>query len=195
MNEKTEYLKVLNDLLNYNPKSIQEETDKQQMIWLLNTYKEKAFDRDLMFGHFTSSAIVVDKTRKYVLMAYHNIYNSWAWLGGHADSEYNLEALARREVHEETSLDGIRLLENNISSIEILTVERHIKKGKFVPSHLHYNVTYLYEGDMERSIKLKEDENSGVKWIKIDDLYEHVYTDHGMYDIYMKSLERFVGRK
>lgn len=117
------------------------------------------------------------------------------WLGGHADSEYNLEALARREVHEETSLDGIRLLENNISSIEILTVERHIKKGKFVPSHLHYNVTYLYEGDMERSIKLKEDENSGVKWIKIDDLYEHVYTDHGMYDIYMKSLERFVGRK
>lgn len=186
-----EYTKVLNQIINYNPKCEQEEIDKEQMVWLIDTYKERAFVRSLMFGHLTASAIVVDRTRKYVLMAYHNIYNSWAWLGGHADGEYDLEKLARKEVFEETSLEDIKLIDNNYSSIEILTVDKHIKRGKFVSSHLHYNVTFLYEGDMDKPIKKKEDENSGVKWIKIDDLYEHVYTDHGMYEIYMKSLERF----
>ena len=186
-----QYTKVLHQIINYNPKCEQEETDKEQMVWLIETYKEKAFVRSLMFGHLTASAIVVDKTRKYVLMAYHNIYKSWAWLGGHTDGEYDLEKLARKEVHEESSLEDIKLIDNSFSSIEILTVDRHIKRGRFVPSHLHYNVTFLYEGDMDKPIKKKEDENSGVKWIKIDDLYEHVYTDQGMYEIYIKSLNRF----
>ena len=45
----------------------------------------------------TASAWVVNKDRSKVLMVYHNIYNSWSWLGGHADGETDLLAVAIRE--------------------------------------------------------------------------------------------------
>ena len=34
---------------------------------------------------------------------------------------------------------------NEIFSLEILTVNGHFKKGIYVPSHLHLNVTYLVQ--------------------------------------------------
>lgn len=52
----------------------------------------------------TASAWVVNKDRSKVLMIYHNIYNSWSWLGGHADGETDLLAVAIREVREEAGI-------------------------------------------------------------------------------------------
>lgn len=188
------YLNVLNNIRKYEPSDEQEVKDKDQLIWILENYQDKAFFRDLKFGHITSSAIVLDKTHKYILLAFHNIYKSWAWLGGHADGEFDLEKLSKREVQEETGLEDLELISNDYSSIEILTVDGHIKRGEYVSSHLHYNVTYLYEGDMEKHIRIKSDENSNVGWIKIDDLYENVKNDHDMYNIYMKSINRVLNK-
>lgn len=182
--------KILSKIKNYQPLNEQEEKDKEELIWLIETYKEKAFTRDLKFGHITSSAIVVDETHKYILMGYHNIYQSMAWLGGHADGEFDLEMLAEREVLEETGLDDLKLIYENISSLEILSVDGHYKRGKFVSTHLHYNVTYLFEGDMTKPTRIKSDENSSVKWLPINELYEYVKNDHDMYHIYMKSIKR-----
>jgi len=187
---KKNYKKTLRDIEKYKPTNEAEIKDKKELIWLLNNFKNQAFDRNLMFGHITSSAVVLDETHKYVLMAYHNIYDSYAWLGGHADLCFDLESLARRETEEETRLSGLKLLINEPSSIEVLTVDRHIKRGSFVPSHLHYNVTYLYEGDMKKHIQNKPDENSAVKWLEIDKLKEYTKTDKGMYEIYMKSIRK-----
>ena len=55
----------------------------------------------------TASAWVVNKDRTKVLMVYHNIYNSWSWLGGHADGETDLLKVAVREVKEEAGLDVV----------------------------------------------------------------------------------------
>lgn len=182
------YLDTLEMIKKYIPSCVEEEKDKEEFIWLLENYQEKAFLRTNNFGHITSSSIVVDKKRKYMLMCFHNIYKSWAWLGGHADGNCNLQDVARREAKEETGIDDLKLLKDDFSSIEILAVDPHFKNGKYVSSHLHYNVTFLYEGDMTKAIKIKEDENSLVKWIKIDDIYELVKDDHNMYNIYMKSI-------
>ena len=43
----------------------------------------------------------------------------------------------------------------------------HEKKGKYVPSHLHLNVTYLLEADDTESLHIKQDENSAVNWFPI----------------------------
>ena len=184
------YKILYNQLVNYKPVNEQEEVDKNQFLWLLHSYKEKAFERRLLFGHITASAIVLDKSRKYMLMNFHNIYKSWAWFGGHADGEYDLYKLSLKELEEESGLNNVKLICEGFSSIEILSVDSHIKKGKFVPCHLHYNVTYLYEADINEDIRIKEDENSALSWIKLDDLYEHVKDDHDMYTIYMKSVNR-----
>lgn len=184
------YDKLYNDLINYEPLNEQEKVDRDQFLWLLDNYKEKSFERSLLFGHITASAIVLDKTHEYMLMNFHNIYNSWAWFGGHADGETDLFRLSLKELEEESGLKNVSLVHEGFSSIEILSVDSHIKKNKFVPCHLHYNVTYLFETDINEKVRIKEDENSAISWIKLTDLYEHVKNDHDMYTIYMKSVNR-----
>ena len=76
---------------------------------------------------------------------------------------------ALRELQEETGIRGARLVSEEIFSLEILTVNGHMKKGVYVPGHLHFNVTYLAEADENESLQIKADENSGVKWVNIED--------------------------
>lgn len=46
----------------------------------------------------------------------------------------------------------------------MLTVDGHMKRGEYVSSHLHLNVTYLLIADDTNVLTVKPDENSGVKW-------------------------------
>ena len=80
-------------------------------------------------------------------MAYHRLYDSWAWLGGHADGDRDLLAVALREVREESGLAEVHPVSEDLYSLEILTVDGHEKHGRYVSSHLHLNVTYLLEAD------------------------------------------------
>ena len=105
------------------------------------------FERSNLIAHMTASAWVVNKDRSKILLAYHNIYDSWAWLGGHADGEKDLLKVALKEVAEESGVKNIKPVSEDILSVEILTVDGHEKKGVYVPSHLHLNVTYLIEAD------------------------------------------------
>ena len=78
---------------NYPPFNEQEEKDKALILgWISNN--ENAFSRENIVAHITASAWVVNKDRSKVLMVYHNIYNSWSWMGGHADGETNLLSVA-----------------------------------------------------------------------------------------------------
>ncbi len=69
-----------NEIKNYIPFNEQEEKDREIIIELLENEKD-ILTRDNKKCHFTVSAWIVDSSRKKVLMCYHNIYNSWAWLG------------------------------------------------------------------------------------------------------------------
>ena len=79
---------------------------------------------------------------------------------------------AQKEAKEETGLSNLKLLSDGIFGIQILPVDSHIKRGKFVPSHLHLDCCFLFEANEEDNLKIKEDENSGVKWVNIDDVIE-----------------------
>ena len=114
--------------------------------------------------HFTASSWIVNPKRNAVLMIYHNIYRSWAWTGGHADGEADLLSVALREAQEETGIVHIRPLSTSPFSIETLTVPGHIKRGKYVPSHLHLTVTYLLEADDSAPLHAREGENKAVGW-------------------------------
>ena len=102
-------------------------------------------------------------------MVYHNIYHSWSWLGGHADGETDLLAVAIREVKEEAGISDVRPVSEEIFSLESLTVDGHVKKGRYVSSHLHLNVTYLLEADEADVLRIKPDENSGVRWFSLEE--------------------------
>ena len=111
-------------------------------------------------------------------------YNSWSWLGGHADGETDLLSVAVREVKEEAGISNVHPVSEEIFSLESLTVDGHMKKGKYVSSHLHFNLTYLLEADSEEAVSIKADENSGVAWFSPEEalmrstepwFVEHVY--------------------
>lgn len=177
------------EIENYRPYNEQEEKDKQMMLQYLNTFDD-VLTRKNEFGHFTASDWGVNKEKTKVLMIYHNIYKSWAWTGGHADGESNLLDTAIRELKEETGVENVKILKDGIFSLEIVCVNGHIKNNKYVSSHVHLNLTYLLEVDEKEVVRIKEDENSGVKWIKIEDVAKASNEKWIIENIYKKLNEK-----
>lgn len=149
-------------LKRYHPRNQQEQRDTAEILRRLES-GEALLDRSNPSAHFTASAWVVSPDGRQVLMAYHDLYDSWAWLGGHADGDHDLLAVALREVAEESGLTA-RPLSEDIFSVEILPVAGHEKQGVYVPSHLHLNVTFLLEADPGAPLRPKAGENSAVAW-------------------------------
>lgn len=158
-------------LLNFVPSCEQEERDREFLLKYVETYDD-VLTRENIVGHFTSSSFIVNKDRTKCLMIYHNIYNAWCWTGGHADGDADLLQVAVKEAEEETGIskDKIKVVSDMPATLEVLTVDGHVKRGKYVTSHLHLNVAYLLEVDENEEIRIKPDENSGIKWIEIDKL-------------------------
>lgn len=163
--------KLVRELEEYQPYNEQEVRDRALVLAQLRTARHLGPDAlEDLFGranpaHMTASAWVVSPDRSKVLMAYHNVYQSWAWLGGHADGERDLRSVALREVREESGLVGARLAMPDMLSVEVLCVDGHEKRGAYVSSHLHLNVTYLVEADPAEPVRVKPDENSRIGWL------------------------------
>ena len=166
------------------------EAQEQRMILdMIDRLGDAILSRESEIAHMTASSIIVSPDRRRTLMAFHRIYNSWAWTGGHADGESDFEAIARREAQEETGISGLKRLGAGIASLEILPVWAHVKRGRAVGSHLHLNVSYLFEADDGLPLSVREDENSAVGWIDIDRLEEYV-SEMPMLPVYRRLLGR-----
>ena len=178
----------------YRPYNEQEDADRSVMLSLL-AREEDILTRENSTAHFSASAWLVNPARDKVLMVYHNIYRSWSWTGGHADGESDLLSVAVREAREETGVNTIRVVSEDIFSIEIVTVEGHEKRGVYVPSHLHLNVTYLLEADEGERLRVKPDENSGVRWFPAEFVPEAVTEPWMIQRVYRKLMAKMEGEK
>ena len=153
------------------PYNEQEKVDKNIMLKYINDF-DNVLTRENEYGHFTSSAFVLNKERTKILMIYHKIYDSWAWTGGHSDGDSDLLYVAMKEAKEETGIRNVIPISKDIYSLEVISVNGHEKREKYVGTHVHLNVTYILEADENEMLHIKEDENSGVKWVPIDEILE-----------------------
>lgn len=203
-----------NAIAAFEPFNEQEAADKHVILRALDTDPD-CFDRSAQ-AHMACSIWVVDPSFTQTLLVYHNIYDSWSWIGGHADGECDLAAVALRELQEETgvaharlvageahgtddasvvpapTVDGLRPLcgPGGVYSLEVLTVDGHEKRGAYVSSHLHLNVTYLAIADPAEPIRIKPDENSGVRWVPLEDAIR-LSTEQWIRDrIYRKLIDK-----
>ena len=173
----------------YQPANDQEARDQAVMLRYIREHPD-CLDRENLIAHFTASRWTVNPERTKTLMVYHNIYNSWSWIGGHADGVEDLAAVALRELREETGVTHARLVSRDIFSLETLNVEGHEKKGVYVPSHLHLNVTYLAEADEREALTVNEEENQAVRWFTFEDALKASTEPWFVERIYAKLIEK-----
>ncbi len=182
-------MSLFQDIKNYTPLNEQEACDRELMLDFMVRNPDH-LERKNRIAHFSASIWTVNKERTKTLMVYHNIYDSWSWIGGHADGDEDLRAVAMRELQEETGVKNARLLSPEFFSLEMLTVNGHMRKGVYVPSHLHMNVTYLAEADEGEALIVNESENQAVKWFTFEDAVK-VSTEPWFVEwIYRKLIER-----
>lgn len=180
---------LFQEIKSYRPTNEQEQRDKELMLQYM-TQNEDYLERKNPIGHFTASIWTVNKERTKTLMVYHNIYNSWSWIGGHADGMEDLRSVALRELQEETGVENAVLVSQEIFSLEILTVDGHERKGIYVPSHLHMNVTYLAEADEKEELIVNKAENQAVKWWSFEDALKVSKEPWFVERVYKKLMEK-----
>ena len=182
-------MKILKEIRAYQPCNAQEAADRAVMVDFMEKHADCLL-RSNLIAHFTVSTWTVNKERTKTLMVYHKIYDSWSWIGGHADGEEDFKAVALRELREETGVKNAKLVNGEIFSLEVLTVDGHIKRGQYVPSHLHLNVTYLAEADENEPLTVKEDENTAVRWFENDEALKASTEPWFVENIYKKLIEK-----
>ncbi len=160
-------MNLRNEIENYIPFDIEEEKIKEHLLKWIDEFDD-VLTRNNEFGHFTSSAFVVNKDRTRMLAVYHNIYDAWIFPGGHADGEGDLLSVAVREVEEETGVKP-KILDNSIFAISASPIVGHVKRGKYIPAHTHLDVIYLLEADDKEQLTFRKDESKGVKWITFEE--------------------------
>ena len=175
---------LISQIKKYKAFNEQEEKDKYLLLeWIIDN--EDAFSRENKIAHVTATGWVVNKDRSKVLMVYHNIYDSWSWVGGHADGDDDLLYVSLKEASEETGLKNVIPLSKDIFSLEVLGVDGHMKKEGYISTHIHLNITYLLCANENDITHIKEDENSDVKWFELEEAIKASSEPH-MKKIYNK---------
>lgn len=132
---------------------------------LLLVDAQNPFLRERLSGHFTGSAWLVSADGQRTLLTHHRKLNRWLQLGGHADGDPDLAAVALREADEESGLHGLAL-----ESEAIFDLDRHwIPERAGVPGHWHHDVRYVVRAGADEAFQLSE-ESLALAWRPVESL-------------------------
>ena len=121
--------------------------------------------RTCLSGHLTGSAWVRNAGGDRGLFTLHRKLGRWLNLGGHADGDPDLAAVALREATEESGLKSVHLV-----SRELLDFDRHwIPERKDVPGHWHYDFRFLCQADDAEPLAISE-ESTDLAWLRVEDV-------------------------
>jgi len=125
------------------------------------------FERSLLKGHVTGSAWIVDPGGTQTLLTHHAKLERWLQLGGHADGESDVAAVALREAREESGIAAFELLGQGIFDIDIHTIPE--RKG--IPEHLHYDVRFLLRAASKEFVV--SEESIDLAWVPLAELEDY----------------------
>jgi len=172
-------------IYNYKALNKQEEVERKVMLDFIKN-NDNTLLRENKVAHFTTSAFILNESLTKVVFAYHLIYNSWSWIGGHNDGDNDFLNVALKEASEETGLKTLNTITNKPLMLDIIHVSNHYKNGEYIPDHLHFNLTYFLLGNECEKLTISENENSDVKWIDIDEMV-NITSEDRMRSIYKKA--------
>jgi 8-oxo-dGTP pyrophosphatase MutT (NUDIX family) len=121
--------------------------------------------RTCLEGHLTGSAWIVSTDRRRTLLTHHGKLGKWLQLGGHADGDADLVAVALREAREESGLSRLRVVEPRL-----FDVDRHWIGGRGdEPGHWHHDLRFLIEADPAEPLQISS-ESRALGWVEIADV-------------------------
>eukprot|EP01041_Mallomonas_annulata_P013087 gene13087-27624_t len=160
--------KILLDLLeNHSPIDENELKMRNGTIEFVKT-NEGCFKRELLIGHVTGSAWIVNYARTHVLMMHHRKLNRWFQPGGHCDGEPDVLNVALKEAYEETGLKNFKVVDGEVYDVDV----HQIPERKDIPAHYHYDVRFLIEADMNEQLIITEESND-LSWVSLEKIAEH----------------------
>ena len=119
------------------------------------------FLRSQLSGHLTGSAWIVSPDRTRTLLTHHHKLDKWLQLGGHADGDGDLLAVALREAREESGLARVRAV-----SAEIFDCDRHLIPVRGAePAHYHHDLRFMIEADLAEPLVIS-DESKDLAWVE-----------------------------
>lgn len=180
------------EIKHYKPYNEQEKKDQKFMLQYIDQFKEASLLRACVAGHFTTSVFLFNHDHSKVLMCYHIIDDSWAWLGGHADGLADLRQVVKREIVEESGISRFKLTNNeDIAGLTCIAIPGHVKNGKYVSSHVHLDVAFVGEADESEELTILPSENEGLAWIDVDSLADKVTDTWKVKRTYLKLIEQY----
>lgn len=157
---------LLQLLEKYQPFNATESKFHEEIISFVKA-NPSCFERSLLIGHVTGSAWILDKSRQHTLLTHHKKLNQWFQTGGHCDGDSDVLNVALKEAEEETGLKNIKVLSPDIFDIDI----HLIPERKGIPVHLHFDVRFLLEADMNEDL-IVSSESTDLKWIPLSEVAE-----------------------
>lgn len=144
-----------------------------------------AYTRERTEGHFTGSSWLVSADGERVLLTHHKKLDRWLQLGGHADGDMDLAAVALKEAEEESGLTGL------VVSPDIFDIDLHfIPAHKGVPGHWHYDARFVVTATDNEAFAIS-DESNALAWRNIAELAADETMDASM----RRMAQRWLTRK
>jgi len=155
--------------------------DRMMLLYALGSYRERypeeaevvdrlaafvedepnCFERTTKEGHITGSAWIVDPTGTRILLTHHRKLDKWLQLGGHADGDSDILAVAVREAREESGVEDVVPVSTQIFDVDIHSIPARGEE----PEHFHYDVRFILRA--AHTDHIVSDESHDLAWVSI----------------------------
>jgi len=147
--------------------------NKNVLISFLRSHSDKEiYSRTNLIGHITGSAFIVNEDNDKAMLVLHKKYNKWVAPGGHVEEGEDARHASFRETKEETGIEYLNPLSQEVFDIDIHRIPEREKNGIFEPEHWHFDVRYLYQTNEDGLVSIDKNEVNDYCWYDIKELKE-----------------------
>jgi 8-oxo-dGTP pyrophosphatase MutT (NUDIX family) len=124
------------------------------------------FERSCLPGHVTASAWILSPDHERFLLTHHRKLGRWLQLGGHADGDPDLAAVALREAREESGMQKFAFLPSVDGAPRPVDLDVHwIPPRPREVGHFHHDVRFLLVAEPGQALRISE-ESLDLRWFE-----------------------------
>lgn len=154
---------LLDRLSAHEPFDAHEQQMLERIIAFVREH-ENFSSRELLIGHLTGSAWIVDESFSHALLLHHGKLNKWLQPGGHIEDDADMLSAALREAREETGV-AVRPHSPAIFDVDIHKIP--VRPNE--PAHFHYDVRFLLIADRTAPL-IVTSESKDLAWIALSEI-------------------------